>query len=1378
SAYTARHTYGIPEKNFDKFRDLARDRNVVVDVRPTNPSAPKWLDAGAMPKPQDIKAKTVNEVDVLLGADAGTIGLVGYFQPVLPDQGSVPHNAWDRVLSRFNQRSTEFRELAGKMAQYEAEGRFVVQNGVVYGADEAGDRRPITGDHDVFDVSSPDGSRLSHPDHDALIDEMRAKDMAVVHGAHMFWNPPTAFDKSVFDKIVGSHQGPSGEPLLRFTPNSDHAVLTWTQKLKPGQVDSYTARHTYGIPEKNFTKFRDVARDRNVVVDVRPTNPSAPKWLDAGAMPKPQDIKAKTVNEVDVLLGADPGTIGLVGYFRPVLPDQGSVPVDAWDRVVSRFNQRSTEFRELAGKMAQYEADGKFTVHQGIVFGFDDAGGRRPITGDHDLFDVSSPDGSRISPVAHDALIDEMRTKDMAVAHGAHMFWNPPTAFDKSVFDKIVSSHEGTSGEPLLRFSPGSDHAVLVHPEPRPASPPPARPESIAEDMQLSGKATGTPGLADTVHADGRAFRRMPARGDGDCLFRSLLDTARSHAVPPPWAARNVAGLRGLLRDRLTGSELLAPDVEATPDPVLAVVDDLRMTALAGVRDAEARERIGQRWDRIEQAVVKDGDGRRWRQILKDSGYPHLADVAPTPADARRLGTDGLILAAAELPALWSSPFADALPLALAHTLDIELRLVRPDASAATGTSVTPLNPGGRSGTLHVAYNGADHYDPLVPATALPAPTPAPTTAPATETPAGSDVFGEWLRSMGGVTDLDAPTEETPDRGDPVPLETQLERHRPARLLTGEDARPPGPAPRTVTFDDGSRLPTVLISPDADPDDGSTGPGARTAAGPPRTGLLNGPGVLTLRSPEQVAKEVFDQLPKKLRAQFDEAELLRLLKDQPGAFTAPRGARFVGREKSGVGHEMIVEAVPYHRWERFGEVGGATVRLDTMRRGQAGTGGGRSVGVGRRVAAALGMGPPLNWMLKIGVSLGWTRKTDYTQGTQAYHQSEYRAWEGSHLHLDDVHYRVRVERVTEAPKPPAPTGPGPGTAPAATPRWQRSQVHSAVFAMRDGLSWRLPDDLTVPFKGPKRAPETLTFPDGAEPRITDTTALHLTDPPEDIALAISGARPGSSAHRTLISYVRPGRLLGLFGRFTGPVSGPELTRGSGQHPLGHLVVERSIPHRATLVTESVKAEVRDLTQTTYQNQRAHVRDTRLGVQVTAGPNYTLIGPETDVRLQGGPLVRTDLSAGRGHYLGSDAARKVTGRVRNHPMALYRVERTLMVRKAGQPASAARPVRVVSLDWYSTQDARRLAGWDSRTPGATGPNPDAQPPVPWYLTRQDPVHLGGQVRAEGFVPDQRPPAPATAPAPATTTTAPAPVATTSAPATTTTPAPAPAATPPD
>ncbi|WP_237517830.1 hypothetical protein, partial [Streptomyces sp. SID7804] len=82
---------------------------------------------------------------------------------------------------------------------------------------------------------------------------------------------------------------------------------------EPAEVDPDTARHTYGIPEKNFKGFREVSRNNSLVIDVRPTNPSAPKWLESGAMAKPQAIKAKTVNETDVLLGADPGTVGLVG---------------------------------------------------------------------------------------------------------------------------------------------------------------------------------------------------------------------------------------------------------------------------------------------------------------------------------------------------------------------------------------------------------------------------------------------------------------------------------------------------------------------------------------------------------------------------------------------------------------------------------------------------------------------------------------------------------------------------------------------------------------------------------------------------------------------------------------------------------------------------------------------------------------------------------------------------------------------------------------------------------------------------------------------------------------------------------------------------------
>ncbi|MGC0361510.1 hypothetical protein RKD25_008885 [Streptomyces sp. SAI-124] len=836
------------------------------------------------------------------------------------------------------------------------------------------------------------------------------------------------------------------------------------------------------------------------------------------------------------------------------------------------------------------------------------------------------------------------------------------------------------------------------------------------------------PGLANTVHADDTAFRRLPTPADGNSLFQALLDTARSQEVPPAWAARSIAGLRSLLRERLTDSELAATADQVLGDPVLAVVDQLRMAAFNAERDPDEKTRILDEWNRIAQTVVADGNPVEWQRILHESPYPELAQVAPTPDDARRLGSGGLLAAAAERPGLWSSPFAGLLPEALVHTLDLDLRIVGPDPHTPGSIRVTFLHPGGRGGTLHLAHDGTDHYDGLIPVEALPTEgTPPPSAAdqsvPDQSAPDqhGATPAPDLVRDEGGDRDT-----ETPDRGDPVPLETQLERYRPARLITGRDVTPPGPPPRTVTFEDGSRLPAALISPDADPLEGDDG-SPQTAP----TGLFTGLGAVTLRSPERVAEEILGQLPADVRAQFDEAELLGLLREQPGAFTAPRGARFVGREKSGVAHEMTVEAVPYHRWERFSDVNGTAIRMITQQAVMSGTGGGRTVGFGRRFGFGFTVATPISFLVRVSASLGWLRKTGYNLATQAVNQFEYRTQEGSHLHLDDVHYRVRVVRVTEAPKT---GGRNSGTeSPESGPRWERRPVHQAEFAVRDGLSWRLPDVLTVPSEGLRRAPESLTFPDGVESRAGGAIALHLTDPPEDLALAISGARPGSSAHRTLVSFLRPGRLLGLYGRLSGEVSGPELTRGRGQRPLGHLIVERSIPHRATLVAESVKAEFRDTTQTTFKNERGHARETLLGVEVATGPSQIWPGPEVDVRLRAGPVGRLDLAAGRTHQVSVDATRKVIGRVRNQPIALYRVERTIMVRGAGQPRSAARPVRVVSLDWMTTQDARRLAGWDSRSPGQAGPNPEAEPPAPWYLTREDPVHLGGQTRVEGFRP---------------------------------------------
>ncbi|MFD0542031.1 hypothetical protein ACFQ1B_01400 [Streptomyces mexicanus] len=615
--------------------------------------------------------------------------------------------------------------------------------------------------------------------------------------------------------------------------------------------------------------------------------------------------------------------------------------------------------------------------------------------------------------------------------------------------------------------------------------------------------------------------------------------------------------------------------------------------------------------------------------------------------------------------------------------------------------------------------------------------------------PAGSVAISSAGATAAGATaGGSAAGQQTTDGGDRsarVPLETQLERQRPPRLLTGAAAPPPGPPPREVTFDDGSRLPAALIAPDgAENGRGSSG------------ALMPGVGRVALRDADKVADHIVTHLPPQVRSVFDDAELRRLLTEDPSAFTAPRGARFVARQASGVGYEVTVQALPYHRWERFADPEGGAVKLDSLHRGQGATTAARTVSSVRRIAGSVSMGPPLEWMLRLAASFGRSRRTDYNSGAQAFSQSEWRAMDGSHLHLDDVHYQVRVERVTAPKGSPGSRG---GTGTPAT-HWRRTPVHHDSFAVRDGLTWRLPDTITEPGTGPRLAPQELTFPDGVMPRITDTEGLHLTDPPEETALAMSGARPGSSAHRTLVSFLRPTGLLALFPRLTGQVVGPELTRGHTQRPLGHLIVERSVAHRGTLVTEATKVELRDMVQIVQQNERTHSRETRFGAEVSAGPNHTFYGTSVPLRVQGGPIGQIGLATGRAHYIGGSAARKFTGRIKGTPVGLYRVERTLYLRKPGEPARDARPFRVTTLDWLPTTEARRLAGWDARTPGQSAPGVTPEPPAPPYLTVDDPTHLG-QTRAESFLPD--PPRPHLAAPPGDATGAvPRPVSTPSAP----------------
>jgi hypothetical protein len=201
--------FGMPTENAHKFQQIAAEHDLVIDVRATNPHAVAWLRDGALPKPEAVKAKTIDDLDVRLGASTRHRGLVGYFRPSLPR-----HDLTDRLLRRYDQRRVEFDALRDKMAGVERRGEYLVRDGVVHGYDRRGALRPLTGDHDVFDIRASGGLPLSRRRYDRAVRTMMSMDMGVTHGAHMYWRPTNPADRMMFESIAGS-----ADSKLRFHPD-------------------------------------------------------------------------------------------------------------------------------------------------------------------------------------------------------------------------------------------------------------------------------------------------------------------------------------------------------------------------------------------------------------------------------------------------------------------------------------------------------------------------------------------------------------------------------------------------------------------------------------------------------------------------------------------------------------------------------------------------------------------------------------------------------------------------------------------------------------------------------------------------------------------------------------------------------------------------------------------------------------------------------------------------------------------------------------------------------------------------------------------------------------------------------------------------------
>jgi hypothetical protein len=234
-----------------------------------------------------------------------------------------------------------------------------------------------------------------------------------------------------------------------------------------------------GMPVKNQQAIADTCKTHDVVIDVRPTNPQAPRRLAGGNLPKPEAIKAKSINELDAFIGFRKEDVGLVGYMEPKPPVRGKVPPELWEQVQKRYAERLAEFKDLAPEMknlalpaggrdkfAAVGFDKQVTVDaNGVIRVVEGSEGKASVAfaGDHDIFQITNLDGSPVSGQKYNEVVSDLVQQRVGVEHGAHMHWDvpakpaspaykDPTKGFQGIAEKHMPSAKG--GEDLYRFAP------------------------------------------------------------------------------------------------------------------------------------------------------------------------------------------------------------------------------------------------------------------------------------------------------------------------------------------------------------------------------------------------------------------------------------------------------------------------------------------------------------------------------------------------------------------------------------------------------------------------------------------------------------------------------------------------------------------------------------------------------------------------------------------------------------------------------------------------------------------------------------------------------------------------------------------------------------
>jgi len=233
----------------------------------------------------------------------------------------------------------------------------------------------------------------------------------------------------------------------------------------PKYITSPRAADLDGITEASRKIIQNTADDFGVQIHTRPTTPYAKRLLEAGdAMPKPAEIKAKTLSKLDELIGGPKYSDGVVGYYKPKLPSKeflNKLPKADKEKLVKLYAERRREFTKLAKDMKELESKGYKVVNKKIVKD------GKLLTGDVDVYDITNYDGTPINPKMKEKILDIMKKKSGSnIMHEDLVSWaKKSNTLDIKAKAKMLNAASGALDKPkgLTSFNPLSKVTNSVH---------------------------------------------------------------------------------------------------------------------------------------------------------------------------------------------------------------------------------------------------------------------------------------------------------------------------------------------------------------------------------------------------------------------------------------------------------------------------------------------------------------------------------------------------------------------------------------------------------------------------------------------------------------------------------------------------------------------------------------------------------------------------------------------------------------------------------------------------------------------------------------------------------------------------------------------------